>query len=88
MSRLDLKPRQKPFRAFCSLSASNGERAGKKRRSLALARLSINPNLGDAAEEILFKHLLIERLFPNVFNRSDFTRRTIDDWHKWRGVTD
>ena len=41
-------------------------------------RQSINPNLAEAAvEEMLIQHLLTERLFRTVFNRSAFTRRNV-----------
>ena len=39
-------------------------------------RLSINPNLSEAAvEEMLIQHLLTERIFRTVFSNPDFTRR-------------
>ena len=41
-------------------------------------RISINPDLSqDAVEEMLIQHILTERIFRTVFNRSDFTRRNI-----------
>ena len=41
-------------------------------------RTSINPELsGDAVEEMLIQHILTERIFRTVFNRSDFTLRNI-----------
>ena len=41
-------------------------------------RTSINPELSqDAVEEMLIQHILTERIFRTVFNRSDFTRRNI-----------
>ena len=41
-------------------------------------RQSINPNLSEeAVEEMLIQHLLTERLFRTVFNRSAFTRRNV-----------
>ena len=41
-------------------------------------RLSINPNLSEAAvEEMLIQHLLTERIFRTVFDNSDFTRRNV-----------
>ena len=39
---------------------------------------SLNPNLSEAAvEEMLIQHLLTERLFRTVFDKSDFTRRNV-----------
>ena len=39
---------------------------------------AINPDLSqDAVEEMLIQHILTERIFRTVFNRSDFTRRNI-----------
>ena len=39
---------------------------------------AINPELSQAAvEEMLIQHILTERIFRTVFNRSDFTRRNI-----------
>ena len=39
---------------------------------------SINPELSqDAVEEMLIRHILTERIFRTVFNRSDFTLRNI-----------
>ena len=39
---------------------------------------SINPDLSEAAvEEMLIQHLLTERLFRTVFDRTDFTRRNV-----------
>ena len=39
---------------------------------------SINPELSqDAVEEMLIQHILTERIFRTVFNRSDFTSRNI-----------
>ena len=39
---------------------------------------AINPNLSrTAVEEMLIQHILTERIFRTVFNRSDFTRRNI-----------
>ena len=41
-------------------------------------RLSINPNLSQAAvEEMLVQHLLTERLFRTVFSNPDFTQRNV-----------
>ena len=41
-------------------------------------RSSINPELSqDAVEEMLIQHILTERIFRTVFDRSDFTRRNI-----------
>ena len=41
-------------------------------------RTSINPELSqDAVEEMLVQHVLTERIFRTVFNRSDFTGRNI-----------
>ena len=41
-------------------------------------RTSINPELSqDAVEEMLIQHILTERIFRTVFNRSDFTSRNI-----------
>ena len=41
-------------------------------------KLSINPNLSEAAvEEMLIQHLLTERLFRTVFNNPDFRSRNI-----------
>ena len=41
-------------------------------------RTSINPELSqDAVEEMLLQHILTERIFRTVFDRSDFTRRNI-----------
>ena len=41
-------------------------------------RTSINPDLSqDAVEEMLTQHILTERIFRTVFERSDFTRRNI-----------
>ena len=41
-------------------------------------RLSINPNLSEAAvEEMLIQHLLTERIFRTVFDNSDFIRRNV-----------
>ena len=41
-------------------------------------RTSINPNLSQAAvEEMLIQHILTERIFLKVFERSDFTSRNI-----------
>ena len=41
-------------------------------------RLSINPNLSEAAvEEMLIQHLLTERIFRTVFDNPDFTRRNV-----------
>ena len=45
---------------------------------LEKCRLSMNPNLSDAAvEEMLIQHLLTERIFRTVFDNSDFTRRNV-----------
>ncbi len=42
----------------------------------AKCRLSINPNLSEAAvEEMLIQHLLTERIFRTVFNNPDFVHR-------------
>ena len=41
-------------------------------------RLSINPNLSEAAvEEMLIQHLLTERIFRTVFSNPDFTSRNV-----------
>ena len=41
-------------------------------------RTSINPDLSqEAVEEMLTQHILTERIFRTVFDRSDFTRRNI-----------
>ncbi|MDJ0516089.1 MAG: N-6 DNA methylase [Trichodesmium sp. MO_231.B1] len=41
-------------------------------------RQSINPNISDAAvEEMLIQHLLTERIFRQIFDNPDFTRRNI-----------
>ena len=41
-------------------------------------KTSINPELSqDAVEEMLIQHILTERIFRTVFERSDFTRRNI-----------
>ena len=41
-------------------------------------RTSINPELSqDAVEEMLIQHILTERIFRTIFNRSDFTSRNI-----------
>ena len=41
-------------------------------------RTAINPELSqDAVEEMLMQHILTERIFRTVFDRSDFTRRNI-----------
>ena len=43
-----------------------------------ICRISINPELSqDAVEEMLIQHILTERIFRTVFDRSDFTRRNI-----------
>ena len=43
-----------------------------------ICRASINPELSqDAVEEMLIQHILTERIFRTVFNRSDFTSRNI-----------
>ncbi len=43
-----------------------------------ICRASINPELSqDAVEEMLIQHILTERIFRTVFNRSDFTHRNI-----------
>ena len=45
---------------------------------LKKCRLSINPNLSEAAvEEMLIQHLLTERIFRTVFNNPDFTNRNV-----------
>ena len=45
---------------------------------LEKCRLSINPNLSEAAvEEMLIQHLLTERIFRTVFNNPDFTSRNV-----------
>ena len=45
---------------------------------LEKCRLSINPNLSEAAvEEMLIQHLLTERIFRTVFSNSDFTNRNV-----------
>ena len=44
----------------------------------AKCRLSINPNLSEAAvEEMLIQHLLTERIFRTVFNNPDFVNRNV-----------
>ena len=41
-------------------------------------RTAINPEISqDAVEEMLIQHILTERIFRTVFNRSDFTNRNI-----------
>ena len=43
-----------------------------------VCRTAINPNLSRAAvEEMLIQHIITERIFRTVFERSDFTRRNI-----------
>ena len=43
-----------------------------------ICRTSINPELSqDAVEEMLIQHILTERIFRTIFNRSDFTLRNI-----------
>jgi len=43
-----------------------------------ICRSAINPDLSRAAvEEMLIQHILTERIFRTVFDRSDFTRRNI-----------
>ena len=43
-----------------------------------ICQTSINPDLSqEAVEEMLIQHILTERIFRTVFNRSDFTRRNI-----------
>ena len=43
-----------------------------------ICRTSINPELSqDAVEEMLIQHILTERIFRTVFNRSDFISRNI-----------
>ncbi|OZH52833.1 DNA helicase [Hydrocoleum sp. CS-953] len=43
-----------------------------------ICRLSINPNISDAAvEEMLIQHLLTERIFRQIFDNPDFSRRNI-----------
>ena len=43
-----------------------------------ICQTSINPDLSrDAVEEMLIQHILTERIFRTVFNRSDFARRNI-----------
>ena len=43
-----------------------------------ICRTAINPELSqDAVEEMLIQHILTERIFRTVFNRSDFTLRNI-----------
>ncbi|WP_313656430.1 type ISP restriction/modification enzyme [Planktothrix agardhii] len=43
-----------------------------------ICRQAINPNLSEAAvEEMLIQHLLTERIFRQIFNNPDFTRRNI-----------
>ena len=45
---------------------------------LEKCRLSINPNLSEAAvEEMLIQHLLTERIFRTVFSNPDFTNRNV-----------
>ena len=48
-----------------------------------ICRTSINPDLSRAAvEEMLIQHILTERIFRTVFERSDFTRRNNMQWKK------
>ena len=48
----------------------------KFKEFLEKCRLSINPNISEAAvEEMLIQHLLTERIFRTVFNNPDFTNR-------------
>ncbi len=43
-----------------------------------ICQTAINPDLSqDVVEEMLIQHILTERIFRTVFNRSDFTRRNI-----------
>ena len=43
-----------------------------------ICQTSINPDISrDAVEEMLIQHILTERIFRTVFNRSDFARRNI-----------
>ena len=43
-----------------------------------VCRVAINPNISEnAVEEMLIQHLLTERIFRNVFNNPDFTKRNI-----------
>ena len=43
-----------------------------------VCRTAINPNLSrSAVEEMLIQHIITERIFRTVFERSDFTRRNI-----------
>ena len=43
-----------------------------------ICRTAINPELSqDSVEEMLIQHILTERIFRTVFNRSDFTHRNI-----------
>ena len=45
---------------------------------LSKCRISINPNLSEAAvEEMLVQHLLTERIFRTVFDNPDFARRNV-----------
>ena len=45
-------------------------------------RTAINPELSqDAVEEMLIQHILTERIFRTVFERSDFTRQ---EYHRTR----
>ena len=45
---------------------------------VALCRQAINPNLSEeAVETMLIQHLLTERIFRNVFQNPEFTRRNI-----------
>ena len=45
---------------------------------LAKCRLSINPDLSEAAvEEMLIQHLLTERIFRTVFDNPDFAHRNV-----------
>ncbi len=43
-----------------------------------LCRVSLNPNLSEAAvEEMLIQHLLTERIFSKVFDNDDFRRKNV-----------
>ncbi len=43
-----------------------------------VCRESINPNISiQAIEEMIIQHLLTERIFSNVFNNPDFTRKNV-----------
>ncbi len=48
-----------------------------------ICRTSINPDLSrPAVEEMLIQHILTERIFRTIFERSDFARRNNMQWKK------